>query len=302
VGDPDPDFDDCSSSPTLHLVGRNIGDLLNAKKISWGFFEAGIRPTLVTPGRAQCGLAHKGADGKEKKDYIPHHEPFQYWQQTSNPHHLPPSAVLKIGHDDQANHQYDVEDFWLAAKAGAVPAVSFLKAPAYQDGHAGYSDPLSEQTFLVETMNRLQALPQWKDMAVIITYDDSDGWYDHVMPPIIRRSHIKGVDALLGDEGCGASKNGDDQGRCGYGPRLPFLLISPYARENFVDHSVIDQASVARFIEDNWGLGRIGAGSFDEDAGSLLAMFDFSKRRTDKLLLDPSTGRKAPPLPPKKKR
>src|SRR5262249_2977594 len=66
-----------------------------------------------------------------------------------------------------------------------VPAVSYLKAPGYLDGHAGYSSPLAEQTFIVDTLNRLQALPQWRDMVVFITYDDSDGWYDHVVPPIV---------------------------------------------------------------------------------------------------------------------
>jgi phospholipase C len=65
-----------------------------------------------------------------------------------------------IGQSDQANHQYDLRDFWAAAESGHLPVVSFLKAPAYQDGHAGYSDPLAEQTFLVQTLNRLQRLPE----------------------------------------------------------------------------------------------------------------------------------------------
>ena len=69
--------------------------------------------------------------------------------------------------------------------------MSFLKAPAYQNGHPGNSNPLDEQTFLVETLNRLQQLPQWRHMAVIIAADDSDGWYDHVMPPIINDRQTK---------------------------------------------------------------------------------------------------------------
>ena len=64
------------------------------------------------------------------------------------------------------------------------------------------------------------------------------------------------------------------QDRCGYGP-LPFLVISPYSKVNFVDHTITDQSSILRFIEDNWGLGRIGNQSFDAKAGSLLNMFDF---------------------------
>jgi phospholipase C len=101
-------------------------------------------------------------------------------------------------YSDQANHQYDLSDFWAAAESGNMPAVSFLKAPAYRDGHAGYSDPLAEQTFLVETLNRLQRLPEWEHTAVITAYDDSDGWYDHVMGPIVSQSSTS-EDALTGD-------------------------------------------------------------------------------------------------------
>jgi phospholipase C len=68
--------------------------------------------------------------GKNITDYVVHHEPFQYYQSTTNQHHLPPSSVAMIGHTDQANHQYDLSDFWLAAQANNLPAVSYLKAPA----------------------------------------------------------------------------------------------------------------------------------------------------------------------------
>ena len=81
------------------------------------------------------------------------------------------------------------------------------------------------------------------------------------------------------------------QGRCGYGPRLPLLAISPFARPNFVDHSLTDQTSVLRFIEDNWLHGeRVGGGSFDAIAGSINAMFDFSKPDARPYILDESTG------------
>jgi phospholipase C len=238
----------------------------------------------------KCDTAHTGSDGRPTKDYIPHHQPFQYYASTANPHHLPPSSVGMIGHSDQANHQYDLSDFWAAAESGNMPAVSFLKAPAYQDGHAGYSDPLAEQTFLVQTLNRLQRLPEWEHAAVIIAYDDSDGWYDHVMGPIVSQSDTS-EDALTGEGRCGTAPRGAYQGRCGYGPRLPLLAISPFAKVNLVDHSVTDQSSILRFIEDNWELGRIGDQSFDEQAGSLLNMFNFSSHhRAARLFLDPATG------------
>jgi len=82
-------------------------------------------------------------------------------------------------------------------------------------------------------------------MAIIITYDDSDGWYDHVMSPIVNQSETDD-DALTGVGKCGSASaaSGGYQGRCGYGPRLPLLIISPFAQENFVDHSITDQSSI----------------------------------------------------------
>jgi len=294
IGDPRPGFDDCSSGVKVTMTGTNIGNLLNAKNVTWGWFQGGFRPTSFVNGKAVCGATHIGSNGQPKGDYIPHHEPFQYYLSTANPHHLPPSSTAMIGRTDQANHQYDLIDFWLAAAAGNLPAVGFLKAPGYQDGHAAYSDPLAEQHFLVETINQLQRLPEWDRMAVIIAYDDSDGWYDHVMGPIVSQSQTA-YDALTGVGQCGTSTAGPQgpflPGRCGYGPRQPLLLISPFAKINFVDSSVTDQASILRFTEDNWQLGRIGGGSFDAIAGSLRNMLDFSRsRRAPRLFLDPTTG------------
>ena len=80
------------------------------------------------------------------------------------------------------------------------------------------------------------------------------------------------------------------QDRCGYGMRLPMLVISPYAKVNYVDHSITDQTSILRFIEDNWQLGRIGNQSFDSKADTLLNMFNFTaSHNANKLLLNPST-------------
>ena len=253
-----------------------MGDLLNQQNITWGWFQGGFKPSSVTSGVAACATAHKNIAGFTITDYIPHHEPFQYFTSTANPHHLPPTSVANIGNSDQANHQYDMSDFFAALAANNLPAVSFLKAAAYQDGHAGYSDPLDEQKFLVDTLNKLQASPEWADTAVVIAYDDSDGWYDHQMGPIVSQSNTPD-DALSGPGSCATAKPGAYEDRCGYGPRLPLLVISPWAKKNFVDHSVTDQSSILRFIEDNWGLGRIGNQSFDALAGSLNNMFDFSR-------------------------
>jgi len=293
IGDPRPLYDDCSPATSTKAAlsnnNKNVGDLLNTQKITWGWFQGGFAPSSTVNGKAVCATAHNNIGGAPVTDYIPHHEPFQYYQSTANPHHLPPTSVAMIGKTDQANHQYDLSYFWKAIGAGNMPAVSYLKAAAYQDGHAGYSDPLDEQHFLVDTINSLQKSQFWQSTAVVVAYDDSDGWYDHVMGPILSQSNDPAYDALTAPGACGTAKTGAYQDRCGYGPRLPLLVISPFAKENFVDHSVTDQSSILRFVEDNWNLGRIGDQSFDALAGGLNNMFDFS-HHSGVLLLDPNTG------------
>jgi phospholipase C len=107
-------------------------------------------------------------------------------------------------------------------------------------------------------------------------------------------------DALTAIGACGdgstalpGPKSTHAQGRCGYGPRLPMLVISPYAKANFVDHTVTDQTSIIRFVEDNWLNGqRLGTGSFDGIANSIENMLDFTKKpkRGNSLILDPNSG------------
>jgi len=302
ISDADPLGDVCSN-PTRNQVqmgGTNIGDLLNEAGITWGSFMGGFNLTAVNSnGSTGCHRSSTGLAGTTG-DYIPHHAWFQYYASTANANHTRPSSVAEIGKGGPANHEYDLTDFFAAVQNGNFPAVSFLKAQAYQDGHAGYSGPLDEQNFLVNLINFLEKQPTWKRTAVIVLYDDSDGWYDHQMGPIVNQS-TGPADALTGPNACGTAAaalpgldpgNAHALGRCGYGPRQPLLVISPWARVNFVDHTVTDQTSILRFIEDNWlGGERVGQGSFDVLASPINQMFDFSAPQNDgRLFLDPATG------------
>jgi len=334
IGDGDPLGDLCSNpaGDQVQMAGKNVGDLLNAKGITWGSFMGGFDLTITNPPQPshpnttttgcqrETDPTAPGTPAFTSVDYIPHHAWFQYYRSTANPNHLRPSSVQAIGHSliphtntpEPANHQYDTNDFFATLKAGNLPAVSFLKAPAFEDGHAGYSDPTDEQHFVVSVINALQKSPEWSETAVIVLYDDSDGWYDHQMPPIVNPSFSPAVDTLNGVGVCNNS-NGFQQdeplsttplngnagtpvwGRCGYGTRIPLLVVSPFAKRNFVDHTLTDQSSVLRFIEDNWLSGeRIQhGGSFDSIAGPLNNMFDFDDRDEGgprKLLLDEKTG------------
>jgi phospholipase C len=303
VSDADPIGDTCSTTTgaQVQMTGQNIGDLLNSRGVSWGWFEQGFDlGTKNGNGTTGCARSHTSLiTNTNKADYIPHHEPFQYYTQTANLKHIRPASGSMIGVDgDPANHQYDITDFYWSIDVGNMPAVSFIKAPGFQDAHAGYSDPLDEQTFIVGLLNTIQQSKYWDSTAVFIAYDDSDGWYDHQLGQIVNQS-TTAMDALTAIGQCGTGTEtalpGPNalhaQGRCGYGPRLPLMLISPYAKANYVDHTLTDQSSIIRFVEDNWlGGQRIGNGSFDALAGSVTNMFDFSHRNGAPLILDLSTG------------
>jgi phospholipase C len=376
TSDAQPYWDDCSTRDAVALNGQSIGDELNAAGLSWGWFEGGFRPTttydqglaqlgksgqgtatfvpdefksLTPPAHASnealCDAFHPvgaalGGTGQYgyKDDYIPHHEPFQYYASTANPHHLAVQAgahgrdtisgLKSIGHDTQSykngapqfntpNHNYDLSDFnqlVAAITAGTVPAsdlpaVSFLKAPGYQDGHAGYSDPEDEQQFITRTINALQRTPDWKNTAVIVAYDDSDGWYDHAFsgvhnPSLSPSDNLTDTQTTLPTSGkCGSEAGGNtplagEQGRCGLGPRLPLLVISPYARVDAVDHNLSDQSSILNFVEYNWGLPAISGSAdqllsrADRSEGvrfDLAGLFQFD-HRAKRLFLDPFSG------------
>ncbi|MGH2977338.1 MAG: phospholipase C [Gaiellaceae bacterium] len=386
TSDAQPYWDDCSTRDAVAMNGKNIGDLLNAQHISWGWFEGDFAPTtpfataaaavgnsgqstatfipdefkssftgkVNPPGSSNQGLCNAdhaigvafGANLANlptsdpygaKDDYIPHHSAFEYYVSTANPHHLAPTSLSAIGTDtqsyvkgkpqfDTANHNYDTSDFdalVAAIKAGtlpasALPAVSFIKAPGYQDGHAQYSDPADEQAFLVHTINELEQSPDWSSTAVIVNYDDSDGWYDHVYSGVTNPSqsvadNLTSTTFNVATQGTSGQclppqKPGPqpvalagEQGRCGFGPRLPMLVISPWAKTNSVDHNLSDQAPIINFVEYNWHLSGI-SGSFDHVLSQLDqkegvqfdlgGMFNFAAPpKTTPLILNPTTGK-----------
>ena len=329
IGDAEPLGDVCSntSSDNVQMAGKNIGDLLNAKGITWGWFQGGFNLGL-TNSNSSTGCHRStpnvvpGYGGVAQADYVEHHQPFQYYASTANLQHLRPSSPSAIGSTfeqdsvtkDPANHQYDTDDFFSALADGNLPAVTFLKPPSFQDAHPGNSDPVDEQTFIVDTINAVMHSPFWDSTAIIITYDDSDGWYDHQMPPIVNPSFSSTVDALNAPAVCNTGVqqghpvlttplNGvlgkPVQGRCGYGTRIPMLVISPLASVGAVDHTLTDQSSIIRFIEDNWLNGeRIQpGGSFDTIAGDLTHVFaqgaffgGTGSAEARKLILNPNTG------------
>jgi phospholipase C len=309
INDVDPGYDVCSKpNDQAMMTGRTIGDLLNAAGITWGSFMGGFRlDTTNANGTTGCQRStHSSVVGADVPDYIAHHAWFQYYASTANPKHERASSLATIGYSfepdgkthDPANHNYDLRDFYDAVRAGNFPSVSYIKMPAYQDGHAAYSDPLDEQAGTVAMINFLEQRADWSNTAVIIAWDDSDGWYDHAFAKVTSPSFDAEADQLNGPGKCGTGtplpgvSGKPVNGRCGPGTRSPFLIVSPWAKSNYVGHEQISLASVVRFIEDNWLHGqRIGGGSFDATAGSIAGLFDFSSGGNNgPIYLDPTTG------------
>jgi len=308
INDVDPAYDVCSSTTNqAKLSGRNIGDLLNSAGITWGGFMGGFDLQLTNANNSTgCTRSTLSTVVNETvNDYVPHHNWFQYFASTANPTHARPASLASIGysyqHDgeaDPANHEYDLKDFYRAVGTGNFPSVSYVKMPAYQDGHGGYSDPLDEQAGIVKLINFLQAQPDWSSTAIIVAYDDSDGWYDHAYAVPTSASFDAVADQLNAPGVCGTGTQTNGllgkpvNGRCGPGTRIPFVVISPYAKRNYVDHTAISQASIVRFIEDNWlNSERLGGGAFDATAGSIMSMFNFNGTGAPRhLFLDGTTG------------
>jgi phospholipase C len=197
-----------------------IGDRLSAKRISWTWYAGGWDDALA---------------GHPDSLFQFHHQPFVYF------------ANYADGKPAKAEHLRDEKEFLAAARAGTLPAVSFVKPLGELNEHPGYANVLSGERHTMELINAVRKGPNWKSTAIIITYDEHGGFWDHVSPP-------------AGD-------------RWGPGTRVPTLIISPFARRGFVDHTRYDTTSILAFIEHRFGLEPLG--SRDANANDLTAAFEF---------------------------
>jgi acid phosphatase len=183
-----------------------IGDRLTEKGVAWAWYAGGWND--MRAGRIRQ---------REAPDYFQtHHQPFLYFAR-----YAPDSA-------ERERHLKDAEDFFAAAAAGSLPAVSFYKPIGRVNQHPQYADLKSGDAHLAEVVARLRASPNWKDMLIIVTADENGGAFDHVAPPRVDRF--------------------------GPGARVPTLIISPFASKGYVDHTVYDTTSILRTIETRFDL------------------------------------------------
>jgi phospholipase C len=172
----------------MALTNQNVGDQLTQKGISWAAYQESL---------GNCSA------------YSPLHDPFQYFTSTH--------TATK-----------DYAQFATDLSAGKLPAVSFIFPNNSNDMHPGFAPITNGITFLDTLVKELQASTVWSSTAIVVTFDDGGGWYDHVAPPTV---DSQGLDS-----------------------RVPMLVISPLAKQNYVSHVQMDHVSILRFIQNNWGL------------------------------------------------
>jgi phospholipase C len=198
-----------------------IGDRLSEKNVSWAWYSGGWNDAVA---------------GHPDKLFQFHHQPFAYY------------ANFADGTPGRRDHLKDETEFITAARAGQLPEVSFVKPLGELNEHPGYTNVLSGERHVEELLQALRASPEWKQTAVIITYDENGGFWDHVSPPTVDR--------------------------WGPGSRVPTIVISPFAKHGYIDHTVYDTSSILALIEHRYGLAPLG--TRDAAANDMRAAFDFS--------------------------
>jgi acid phosphatase len=236
------DWADRAGYPLPPQTSKTIGDTLSAKGISWAWY-AGAWNQALADGRR---------DPKEKRfviyngtlgspNFQPHHQPFNYF------------ARFAPGSADRVAHLKDGEDFLAAIEKGTLPQVSFYKPAGRLNEHPGYTDIQSGDSHIAELLERLRKSPQWASMAVIVIYDENGGYWDHVPPP-----------------------SGPGWGdRFGPGTRIPALIVSPFARRGYVDHTPYDTTSIIKFLTERFGLEPLPG--VRPNMGDLSNAFDFAQ-------------------------
>jgi phospholipase C len=270
-GDPNPIGDICNDYPASISPQDipNLGAEATAAGTSWAWFQGGF---------GTCSPTSLGV-------YSPHHDPFQYFTSTADLAHAD-AFDPNLSYPQANRHQRDLSVFD-AALAGTplpgqtvvptLPAISWVKAPEISDGHPGYSGPALEDAFVGDLVAKLKASAYWKDTALVIAFDETGGWWDHVAPPDLGGPFANLVNGLPNLSGCQyPGIPGATCGEAGLGPRLPVLVISRFAKPGFIDHDLLNTASLDRWVEWNHRLPALGVwGDRDVNAGNLAHAFVF---------------------------
>ncbi len=215
------DYADLAKDAMPPQTQKTVGDTLSAKGITWAWYGGAFNQALADGRRVASEkrtVIYTRANNSP--NFQPHHQPFNYY------------ARFAPGTPDRAEHLKDGDDFVHAIDGGTLPQVSFYKPPGRLTQHPSYTDIKSGDIHIDELLTKLEKSPQWPHMLVIVTYDENGGYWDHVSPP-----------------------SGDGWGdRWGPATRVPAIIVSPYAKRGFVDHTSYDTTSIIKFITRRFGL------------------------------------------------
>jgi phospholipase C len=230
---PHPYFSVPAANTVPNQTNPNIGDRLTAAGLDWGWYSGGWNDAMAF---SADGGVPEGGVSPIVENFQYHHQPFVYF------------ANYADGQPGRA-HLKDEQDFLAAVAAGSLPAVSFVKPVGIDNEHPGYTDVLDGDNHLLSLIKAVENGPNWKDTAIIVTYDEHGGFWDHVAPP-----------------------QGDTWGP---GSRVPTIVISPFAKKGNVDHTVYDTTSILATIEKRFGLQPLA--TKDKNAPVMLAPFGFTQ-------------------------
>ncbi len=166
-----------------------------------------------------------------------------------------------------ASHIVDLSEYYVDLQNGTLPAVSYIVPSGASEHPPGRIQ--SGEKFVRGLIQELMRSTSWSTSAFVLAYDDWGGWYDHVPPPQV-----------------------DDYG---LGFRVPGIVVSPYARRGFVDHTQYDFTSMLKFVEENWGVAPLA--QRDAQANSLMGPFDFSQAAREPAFVPTERGVPAPASP-----
>jgi len=222
-----PPYPASASVPARRLPPQTlptIGDRLSDKKVSWAWYSGGYAAALA---------------GRNEGNFQYHHQPFVYF------------AAYAEGTPAKAAHLKDETALFESIRQGRLEHVVFYKPVGDENEHPGYADVASGDAKAASLIDALRRSPLWHDTAIIVTYDENGGFWDHAAPP--------------------------KADRWGPGTRIPAIVISPYAKRGFVDHTPYDTTSILKLIETRYALAPLG--SRDAAVNDLTNAFDFSPRR-----------------------
>ena len=216
-----PSLNDSDPSDPTRPYIPTIGDRLSAKHVSWKWYSGGWDNALASTASNPANKGVVPPNPPVDPLFQWHHQPFAYYDNF---------APFKNGARNpvSAAHLQDENNFFQDLKKERLPSVAFIKALGPDNEHPGYAGLLQGQQHVADLVSAVRHSDYWEDTLIMVTYDEHGGRWDHLTPP---------VTGIWGD-----------------GSRVPAIIIGPFARRHFVDHTQYDTLSILKTIEERFGL------------------------------------------------